>query len=213
MIANSLPLTSSLFGNSSGISAASINSTTVKTIEDLLLQQVVPKLNVKLPRVPSNQQVARDTVGGVSSIISQTFIVTTVPNPIGSGSIFAIDGVNTPILSFVRNGYYIFDQSDVTNIGHPLKFKNDAGSLYETGVKISGIPGQIGARTVIVIKYTTPNSLRYFCTVHGNGMGNTIIVIDGVSSGGGDSLPPSGGGSSGGGSGGGGSGGGGYGGY
>lgn len=56
MIANSLPLTSSLFGNSSGISAASINSTTVKTIEELLLQQVITKLNVKLPRVPSNQK-------------------------------------------------------------------------------------------------------------------------------------------------------------
>lgn len=202
---NSKLFTDTLFGTGTNQLSTDLVNKNLTTQQEYLASSGISHLGTRLPRVPSNQRVARDTVGGVSSRISQTFIVTSVPNPTGSGHIYAIDGVNKPILSFVLNGYYIFNQSDATNTGHPLKFKTDDGSLYETGVKTSGTPGQIGAQTVIDIRYNTPSSLRYFCTVHGNGMGNTIVVIGGVSSGGGGS---GGGGSGGGGSGGGGSGGG-----
>ena len=208
---NSKIFTNRLFGTSTDATANELAQKNLSTQEAYLSSSPTSNLGTIIPFVPSNQNIAQDTVGGVSSRISQTFIVTTVPNPTGSGRIFAIDGVNTPILSFVLNGYYIFNQSDATNIGHPLKFKTNNGSLYETGVKTSGTPGQIGAQTVIDIRYNAPSSLRYFCTVHGNGMGNTIVVIGGVSSGGGSSGGgSSGGGSSGGGSSGGGSSGGGY---
>lgn len=102
--------------------------------------------------------------------VSQTFTVTVV------GSVFAIDGVNTPILSFVRTGVYTFIQSDATNSGHQLAFKDGSGTSYTTGVVTTGTPGSAGARTVITVASNAPADLRYYCVAHGNSMGNTIGV-------------------------------------
>lgn len=60
MIANSLPLTTSLFGNSSGQSVETLNSIVYNTTDNLLQQQVITKLNVVLPKVPSNQRIAKE---------------------------------------------------------------------------------------------------------------------------------------------------------
>ena len=95
-----------------------------------------------------------------------------------------------------RGNSYIFDQSDSTNDGHPLVFKNGS-SAYETGVKyfLNGSETtqanyvnvstfnagrSSGVRKVeIEVDATAPSSgLRYYCYVHGNGMGNTITVKD-----------------------------------
>lgn len=107
---------------------------------------------------------------------TQTFIITSVPNPYGSGNIYAVDGVNAPILYLVRGGVYTFNQSDSTNTNHPIAFKNGAGASYTTGVISTGTPGQSGAQTVFTVPNDAPNDLRYYCTVHGNGMGNVIVV-------------------------------------
>lgn len=111
-----------------------------------------------------------------SNVIAKTFIITAVPNPVGAGAIYAVDGTNKPILNFVRGGVYTFDQSDSTNTGHPLRFKDSAGNSYTTGVTATGIPGLPGAKTVITVATDAPDSLRYYCTVHGNNMGNTVTV-------------------------------------
>jgi hypothetical protein len=60
MIANSLPLTTSFFGNTSGIDKETINSIVQSTTNNLIEQQKIMKLNVKLPRVPSNQKIAKE---------------------------------------------------------------------------------------------------------------------------------------------------------
>jgi len=60
MISNSLPLTSSIFGNSSGKSVETLNSIVYNTTNNLLQQQVITKLNVVLPKVPSNQKIAKE---------------------------------------------------------------------------------------------------------------------------------------------------------
>jgi hypothetical protein len=39
-------------------------------------------------------------------------------------------------------------------------------------------PGQAGAKVVITVAADAPSSLKYYCTVHGLGMGNTINVIN-----------------------------------
>lgn len=106
----------------------------------------------------------------------QTFIITTVPNPIGAGAIYQVDGVNKPVLNLVRGSVYTFDQSAASNINHPLAFKDSAGSAYTVGVVSTGVPGQAGAKTVITVAATAPTSLRYYCVVHGNNMGNIITV-------------------------------------
>ena len=98
----------------------------------------------------------------------------TVHNP-GSGNIFRINGVNNPVITMKRGSTYIFDQSDSSNSGHPLAIKSDAGGAQTTTV--SGTAGNAGATVTYQPAYpSAPNDLRYYCTVHGNGMGNTITM-------------------------------------
>lgn len=94
----------------------------------------------------------------------------------GTANIYYLDGSPKPALTFVRGNTYEFDLSDNTNTGHPLAFKNSAGSSYTTGVTTTGTAGSSGAKVSIVINATTPSQLRYYCTVHGNYMGNIINV-------------------------------------
>ena len=76
-----------------------------------------------------------------------------------------------------RGSTYIFDQSDASNSGHPLAIKSDAGGTQTTTVV--GTAGNAGATVTYQPAYpTAPNDLRYYCTVHGNGMGNTITMND-----------------------------------
>ena len=98
----------------------------------------------------------------------------TVHNP-GSGNIFRINGVNNPVITMKRGSTYIFDQSDSSNSGHPLAIKSDAGGAQTTTV--SGTAGNSGATVTYQPAYpSAPSDLRYYCTVHGNGMGNTITM-------------------------------------
>ena len=98
----------------------------------------------------------------------------TVHTP-GSGNIFRINGVNNPVITMKRGSTYIFDQSDNTNSGHPLAIKSDAGGAQTTTV--SGTAGNSGATVTYQPAYpSAPSDLRYYCTVHGNGMGNTITM-------------------------------------
>tara|TARA_R100001510_G_C7630330_1_gene189292 strand:+ start:294 stop:971 length:678 start_codon:yes stop_codon:yes gene_type:complete len=92
----------------------------------------------------------------------------------GTGNVFYLNGSSNPVLNFVRGNTYIFDQSDGTNSGHPLHFKNSSGSQYTTGVTVTGTAGQAGAKVTIVVPLTGALPTQYYCTVHGNGMGNVI---------------------------------------
>ena len=108
-------------------------------------------------------------VGSTSSItVNHTVTV--------SGGVFYIDGVAKPILTFVRANTYVFDVSDGTNSNHPFRFKDGYGTSFTTGVTTSGTEGQSSATVTILADNSTPSALRYYCTIHGNGMGNTIDV-------------------------------------
>ena len=106
---------------------------------------------------------------------NQTFAVT-VQNV--SGNKYFIDTVQTPVLRLARGKTYTFDMSDSSNSGHPLAFRDSSDNAYTTGVTTSGTAGSSGATVVIVVAANAPSSLKYYCTSHGNAMGNTINVID-----------------------------------
>ena len=56
-----------------------------------------------------------------------------------------------------------------------MAIKSDAGGAQTTTV--SGTAGQSGATVTYQPAYpSAPSDLRYYCTVHGNGMGNTITM-------------------------------------
>ena len=127
-----------------------------------------------------------DTIGTVATNIStinavaasvggsKTYAVT-VAN-VGGVNIFRLDGVNNPTIILTRGFTYIFDQSDSSNAGHPLAFKNGSNA-YTTGVTVTGTAGQAGAKVTFVVPDDAPETgLLYYCTTHGNAMGNTITT-------------------------------------
>ena len=144
--------------------------------------------------VTSVANIASD-VTSLANSLEKTYTVT-VTNP-GSGNVFVLgsDG-NAPAIEMFRGNTYVFNQSDATNDGHPLVFKNGS-SAYEVGVTyfLNGSEAtqsnyvntttfnagrSSGVRKVqIEVASNAPSSgLRYYCYIHGNGMGNTITVKD-----------------------------------
>ena len=106
-----------------------------------------------------------------------TYIVTVASGTLyggGTGNVFYISGTGNPALTFVRGSTYIFDQSNTTNTGHQIAFKDSGGNAYTTGVVTVGTPGQAGAKTTFIAPSTGTLPSQYYCTSHGDGMGNTI---------------------------------------
>ena len=116
-------------------------------------------------------------VGGVGTAtplvnVTESFAVT-----VASGK-FYIDGVQAPTGTLNEGSTYLFDQSDSSNSGHPLRFSttsdgtHNSGVEYTTGVTTSGTPGNAGAYTQIVVASGAP-TLYYYCTNH-SGMGGQV---------------------------------------
>ena len=106
-----------------------------------------------------------------------TFAVTVVNS---GGNKYVLDGdTSNPAkaLTLHKGWTYTFDQSDSSNANHPLVFKTDSGA-YTTNVTVTGTAGQAGAKVQIVIPESQPTGFRYYCSVHGNSMGNTITVVE-----------------------------------
>ena len=127
---------------------------------------------VNFPEVTTSSTTTT-TVADPADAESVVFAVTVVN--VGGVNIFAINGSNNPVLTMKRGSTYIFDQSHSSNSGHPLRIKSDSeGSQTTTNV---GTAGNAGASVSYQPVYpSAPTDLRYYCSVHGNAMGNTITM-------------------------------------
>ena len=115
------------------------------------------------------------TIADPADAESVTYTVT-VAN-VGGINIFLINGVNNPVITMKRGSTYIFNQSHSSNAlggGHPLRIKSDAGGQQST--TNAGTLGTDATVTYQPAYPDAPNDLRYYCTVHGNAMGNTITM-------------------------------------
>ena len=139
------------------------------------------------PNAPSIQGVANKNLPSQTAMSGAVFgddvqptghnYTVTVANS-GSGNKFYIDGVEAAALTLTKGLTYVFDVSDGTNSGHPFRFKDASGNSYTTGVTTSGTAGSSGATVTLVVPTSGTMPARYYCTVHGNGMGNTITTVD-----------------------------------
>ena len=125
----------------------------------------------------ANVDLVGQNISNINAIGTVLAGQTTYTVTVASG-VFYIDGVSKPTLNLIRGYTYIFDQSNNTNNNHPIAFKDASGNAYTTGVTVNGTAGQANANVTFVVPSNAPSSLRYYCTVHGNGMGNTIAVGD-----------------------------------
>ena len=116
-------------------------------------------------------------LGTINEGTSQTINYTVTVANVGGINVFVLNGVNNPVITFVKGFTYVFDVSDNTNGSHPLRFRTSADASYTDGVSISGTQGQAGSTVTIVVASDAPSTLKYYCTSHGNAMGNTINVI------------------------------------
>ena len=113
------------------------------------------------------------TVADPSDAETVTYTVTVVQDS-GGNNVFAINGVQKPVITMKRGSTYIFNQSHSSNVGHPLRIKSDAGG-QQTTVN-AGTLGTDATVTYSPAYPSAPNDLRYYCTSHGNNMGNTITM-------------------------------------
>ena len=113
-------------------------------------------------------------INSVANIIggTQTFVVTV------AGGVFVIDGVNNPALTLIKGFTYTFDVSDNSVSGHPLAFKDSGGNAFTNGVTVNGSAGTAGATVVIAVPSSGTQPALYYCTTHGNAMGNSITTAN-----------------------------------
>ena len=92
-----------------------------------------------------------------------------------SGGFFYLNNVQNPAITLEAGFTYVFIQNDTTNAGHPLAFKDSSGNRVYTNVDYYGEAGTSGSKVTVRVKATSTIA-SYYCTVHGNGMGNSITI-------------------------------------
>ena len=117
------------------------------------------------------------TIADPNDAETVTYTVTVVQDSNGD-NVFALNGVQKPVITMKRGSTYIFNQEDSSNVNHQLAFKSDSGGAYTTGVTNTGTnAGSTNYITTFQPSYpSAPSDLRYYCTSHGNNMGNTITM-------------------------------------
>ena len=102
--------------------------------------------------------------------------VTVANNGYGS-NLYFLNGSQNSTINVSSGNKYRFDQSDITNSGHPMRFSTSQdGSQYTINVTTNGVPGTAGSFIEIEITSETPNLLYILCTNH-FGMGGEAKII------------------------------------
>jgi len=137
---------------------------------------VIPNYQVFLGYKYNFKVFTEEELGTLASPASTSYAVTVVN--VGGTNYFALGGTQAPAIIAKAGDTLTFTQSDGTNSGHPLAIRTLQDESYTDGVTVTGTAGTSGAQTAFIIPASAPSVLRYYCTVHGNVMGNTITIAN-----------------------------------
>lgn len=165
-------------GGSESVGEKILLTMVLRPVSDIYTVDYVPE--VEEPTEPIEPEEPTEPEEPVSPPLESSTLTVTVQN-VGGTNVYFIDGVEKPELSLLTNNIYVFDQSHTSNTNHPIAFKDlsSAQLPYTQGVVSTGTPGTAGAKTTFTVPPNVPSILRYYCTVHGNAMGNTITFTFG----------------------------------
>ena len=100
----------------------------------------------------------------------------------GSGNKYYLDENGPAYTVFApTSGIYVFDQSDSTNVTHPLVIgETDGAGTYYSSMITEGTIGSLNGYTIVDISAGTPD-LYYYCSAH-SGMGGQLLNFVGGTS-------------------------------
>ena len=118
-------------------------------------------------------------VSGLSSLntssISGTETITVKVVNYGGSNKYTLDGIRQDSIALTIGKTYIFDQSDSSNSGHPLRLSTTANGTHGGGTEYTTGVTTTSTQTQIVVSSSTPSPLYYYCSNH-SGMGGNIIT-------------------------------------
>lgn len=128
---------------------------------------------VSLENEPSEITVTVRADQDVTYLVTVDTKTSSHPQQSDSTLAFYINDVEAPVLNLKPHGTYIFDQSDTTNGGHPLRFYKDEGKneSYTSGITING------NIITFVVPADAPATLYYQCEQHVF-MGGSVAIAE-----------------------------------
>ena len=159
------------------------NTTTTTTVPDTTTSSTttVPVTTTTTVPLTTTTSTTTTTVPPTTTTttVPQTTVnitVTVANNGYGS-NLYFLNGSQNSTINVSSGNKYRFDQSDITNSGHPMRFSTSQdGSQYTINVTTNGVPGTAGSFIEIEITSETPNLLYILCTNH-FGMGGEAKII------------------------------------
>ena len=127
-------------------------------VDDFVLSDDANVVNGTLGAMTKTNTFVNHTTSFNVTVATKTASHPYQPSSESSGSGYFLNGVESPSIDFIVGQTYTFDQSDSTNLTHPLKFYTTAEKnvLYtEGGVVYTDSQGTSGAITTITIDENT----------------------------------------------------------
>ncbi len=118
-------------------------------------------------------------VSGLSSLntssVSGTETITVKVVNYGGSNKYTLNGIRQDSIALTIGKTYIFDQSDSSNSGHPLRLSTTTNGTHAGGTEYTTGVTTTSTQTEIVVSSSTPSPLYYYCSNH-SGMGGNIIT-------------------------------------